>query len=305
MIDPRPVSSISPGADRNPEREFERRRMWALAGELANDTDVQALIEFTRRDIEARGPRRRLIRYGSWALVAASCAAIACGLWLALLRTPQQVYITAIGEQRSVVLADGSSVVMNTDTRLRVAFERTRRRIELDAGEATFSVQPDAQRPFEVITAAGTTRAIGTEFNLRNLGGRVEVAVLEGRINVDVATEHGAVPVKVELAGGQATRYGAGEPAGIVYPANLSRITAWREQRIEFQDVSLAEAIEEYNRYTTGRLSLADPARNMILVTGRFRIDEPEAFVNALQRAYGFQVTRSGNDVILSAAPSE
>ena len=305
MSDPRAESSTSQDLDRHPERERAHRRTWALAGKLADDAEIQGLIESTRRDVEARAPRRRLIRYGSWALAVASCAAIAWSVWLvAVMRPSQELYITAVGEQKSFVLTDGSSVVMNTNTRLRVAFERARRHIELDAGEATFSVKPDAHRPFDVMTAAGVTRVIGTQFNLRNVGGRVEVAVIEGRVKVDVATDSGGAPGGIELGSGQATRYGAGARPGIVYAANLSRIAAWREQRIEFQDVSLAEAIEEYNRYRTGRLILDDPARNSLRVTGRFRIDEPEAFVNALRRAYGFQVTHSGNDIILSD-PSE
>jgi transmembrane sensor len=291
--------------ERNPEAEFERSRVWELAGHLGDDPEIRALIARTTREIVARASRRRQFRPTHFLLAAASCAAIAFGLWVMVRPAEIQAYATAIGEQRSVVLADDSQVTMNTDTRIGIDFARTRRAVKLERGEAVFHVSADPTRPFEVVTGTGSARALGTVFSVANLEGRVLVSVLEGRVQVNAEAGTGSRPVDVELIAGQATRFGKGEGTpGAVYPADLARIAAWQAQQVEFQNVTLADAVAEYNRYTTAPLRLADPSVAAIRISGRFRIGEPETFVSALQRAYGLEVTRSGGEIALSAGPA-
>jgi transmembrane sensor len=103
-----------------------------------------------------------------WIQVAAALVTIAAGvaLWAGYaLRAPQ--YVTGVGEQRVLKLPDGSIVTLNTRSRVTVRYNDNERRVELADGEAHFDVQPDAERPFRVISGGAAVQAIGTQFNVR------------------------------------------------------------------------------------------------------------------------------------------
>src|SRR5687767_12515943 len=134
------------------EVDYERHELtWALAGELARDDEIEKLLaEAQRASPSARPVARHIV---TWSAVAAVLvAAVYIGVrWESPEATP--VYMTAVGEQRTVVLPDQSRMTLNTSTRVRVAYEADARVIELEYGEAMFSVTHDPSRPFEVQAA--------------------------------------------------------------------------------------------------------------------------------------------------------
>ncbi|MDR4472761.1 MAG: FecR domain-containing protein [Nitrospira sp.] len=111
----------------------------------------------------------------------AACVLLVAGaaLWLALVLWPLGDYRTAVGEQRTIALPDGSTVQLNTDTALSVAITDDLRRSPSTAGKP--SAPSPRTRPFEVTASHGTIRALGTAFNVRTDGDRTAVAVSEHR----------------------------------------------------------------------------------------------------------------------------
>jgi len=174
----------------NPANEvaFERQELaWELAGELAKDDEIAVLL--AEAQLVARHPPKRAERSRRLYLlsaVAATLAVVTIGASVYLrLQSQTLQYTTAIGELRTVVLPDQSRMVLNTSTRVRVIYSRGERRVQLDQGEATFLVAQDSSRPFQVDAARGTTRALGTEFNVLSVGnGTATVSVLSGRVEV-------------------------------------------------------------------------------------------------------------------------
>ena len=78
-------------------------------------------------------------------------------------------YATAVGETREVKLADGSIITLNTGTRVGVTYSPGAREVWLEYGEATFTVAPQPERPFNVSAGRRQFQAVGTRFNLREL----------------------------------------------------------------------------------------------------------------------------------------
>ena len=123
--------------------------------------------------------------FGRWSTVA-------CGLLLAIAvsffgpwgSTDEYRYVTLIGEQKTVVLTDGSEVILNTDTELVVRYDAARRLISLQKGEAHFEVAHDPQRPFDVLAGHGRVKALGTAFTVRLDPVGVSVYVTEGVVEV-------------------------------------------------------------------------------------------------------------------------
>lgn len=224
-------------------------------------------------------PRRRNRRLP---LFAAACAGLlAVGLaWLYPPAYWRADYVTAKGEQREIVLPDGSRVCLNTSTLLALHFEDTRRRLELLEGEAYFEVAKDASRPFEVTAAEGSVRAVGTAFAVRRQPPQLRVELLEGIVEVkDPQGQHGA-----RLAPGQTAEIG---PWGIRVDksARPDALAAWKDGYLLLDGLALVEAVAQINRYRPGRVLLLNEALAGRRVSGLFRLDGLDQAVDALAAA--------------------
>jgi transmembrane sensor len=121
--------------------------------------------------------RRRLLAIAASVLL--TTAALA-----AYILTPSGVYATALGEQRSFALSDGSTVQLNSLSKIRIRYSAHERTVDLLRGEALFHVAKDATRPFSVRSGQTAVRAVGTQFDVyRKVDGTI-VTVVEGRVAI-------------------------------------------------------------------------------------------------------------------------
>lgn len=221
----------------------------------------------------------------------------------AALAAPSRAFVTAIGEQRTVTLEDGTSVILNTQSRLETHFTAGRRDVTLVAGQALFQVAHDAERPFIVTAGDRQVTAIGTQFDVRLDQRRVRVVLVEGRVAVERRPEEGLSLFRSterrELTPGQEFDSDA-ELRPTVQPADVNQATLWRDRRASFVDVPLPEAIAEMNRYSSGALIVTDPSMAELRVNGVFRTDQPQAFVNALEEYFPIEAREQpGGDTLL------
>lgn len=206
-------------------------------------------------------------------------------------------YTTAPGKQRNVILADGSEIIMNTDTAISVNYSAQHRQITLHDGEAYFVVAPDAQRPFEVQTRSGQVRALGTEFNIKTR--QEDVAVTVYQHSVRVTAENGKV--LESLPEGQQLAF-SGDDLSAVTSANLQRGQAWRNQRMIFQDRPLADVIAELNRYRSGRIIVMDDDIKTLPVTGVFATDDTNIALLTIEQSLPVTVTKITEKLVLLSA---
>jgi len=278
---------------------------WERANELAHDPDIRRLLETPGTEAGAPAPervarratRRMRRRALAWSAAAAAVlAAVAVTLSFHYFDAPE--YRTARGEQRDVVLADGSHVTLNTATRIAVKYDDEVRRILLAEGEALFDVSKDANRPFEVVAGPGVARAIGTRFAVRRSDDAITVSVLDGAVEVKRAGEPaGSLVLSLEV--GQAALLDVNGSLEAVVPANVRRIQAWQNRRIEFDSEALAAAIAEVNRYTAKPFRLGDDALADIRVSGVFRISALQGFEFALRESLGLRVVDTGREIVI------
>jgi transmembrane sensor len=195
-------------------------------------------------------------------------------------------YRTGIGERRAFQLADGSTVLLNTDTSIDVRFDGKQRVVRLLWGEiiVTTAVDP-AQRPFKVITEQVEVLALGTRFIVRAQAQRGEVAVLEKAVEVSLRS------------GGPATRVDAGSQLdfsdrSLGRPrANDVSVGAWQRGSIIAIDRRLDALLAELSRYRMGVLR-CDPAIGDLKVSGVFPIDNTDLALAALESGFPLRVTR-------------
>lgn len=267
------------------------------AGASAGQPQDPASMPASSPEEEAdRDDRQHLIgRRGLLAgLAAAASIGVAATVTLRLLGTVDH-YRTTVGETRTVRLADGSLVHLNTDSSVEVALRDDVRAIMLLKGEARFDVAHDARRPF-IVNADGTlVRAVGTMFNVRLRAEVTELTVIEGIVAV---RNGGSAVRRIESGRSAAVRSGS---IAVTYlePAKIRRRIAWQQGMVEFDGDTLAQAVEEFNRYRATPLVIGDPAIASLRVGGAFRLDRSQDFVDALQSGFGVRAVPGSDDSII------
>jgi transmembrane sensor len=294
----------------DPQRRFSVEQLVASAREEAKVLRLDTKLNSG----EALDPRQSgTPDGGAWVrrLAIAAVVLVAVGSWVigsALLQRGA-TYGTEVGEQRSIRLNDGSTVTLNSLSRVRVEFDPATRNVELLEGQALFRVARNPSRPF-IVHAGGTlVRAVGTEFDVNERKSGTVITVVEGRVAVlasaaqpegrftrrefpEPATRSRSSPVpsgSLEERGAadanESRRDGtvfvsAGEQiavaSGATHPptrADVGSATAWTRGRVILQSATLEEVAELFNRYSARRLLTEDHGEVPFRLSGVFSTD--------------------------------
>jgi transmembrane sensor len=198
-------------------------------------------------------------------------------------------FVTSVGEQRTVELADGSSIVLNGNTALSADLNTMRRELTLHQGEATFTVKPDPARPFVVGANGGQVRAVGTVFDVDIRATETAVTVLDGKVSVTTSMPSTG---SVNARANQRIKYtptGGASPAEVV---DAAVETAWRRGKLIFNARPLSDVVAEIQRHRRGTIVLASSRLRNLEVTGVFEINDPESILRTIDETLDVSVTR-------------
>jgi transmembrane sensor len=251
-------------------------------------------------DPQKKKPKTPLLAVAAVLLV----VAVGAITWIFVSRSGWQVYETEFGGFQRVALADGSTAMLNTNSRIRARMSSGRREIVLDRGEALFTVAHDTRRPFDVTAGDTVVRAVGTAFSVRLRDQKeVDVIVTEGRVAIDPPDDSldsklpqpVALPTMSTLAAGETVSVKAHRlKVRKIVDEDVTRKLAWTQGRIWFDRVTLAEAIAEFNRYNRRQLVIDDPAIAELHIGGAFAATDLDSFVAALQ-TFGIRAVTTRN----------
>jgi transmembrane sensor len=238
---------------------------------------------------------RRTPRITTFALAASLLLAVGGCVYLWLARAGER-YTTPIGQVATVPMADGSKVILNTDTEIRVKLSATERHVDLKRGEAFFEVAKDPKRPF-VIDAGDGRRviAVGTQFSVRRDAEAIEVVVTEGSVRVEDQGETVLTPGSIAHAG----------DAGVLVQRRTvpeaQEQLSWRSGILMFRDQTLGEAVVEFNRYNERKIVIADPKVANLRIEGNFRATNVDAFVRLLESGFPVRASANENEIVLAS----
>lgn len=280
---------------------------FTAAGPLVRAVSLGQSLNETAR---VRGTRRWLTA----AAVAASVVAVALG-WFLLDRKPETMFQTAIGEQATISLPDGSTLDLNSGSLAHVEYSDKARVIRLERGEGFFNVAPDPSRPFWVGVGNSWARALGTSFNVYLLRDGVRVTVSEGKVKVTQAADRwiNAIPSEDRftqapssiLSAGQQVELRSGSAAVRSLPPNeIDRSVAWRSGAVVFEKQALGDVVDELSRYTKLQLIVDDDRLRTMWVGGTFEANSQgvEAFIAMLQDGLQLSVRRDSDKVYIERA---
>lgn len=278
-------------------REFEAvETFWEGFGVLEHSPEViRARAEMNARRRSAKRARFQKIA----GLSAAAAVVLACASLLFIQNASNTRLATAIGEQRTVPLADGSIITLNTNSEVRIDYTEARRGVELVRGQANFEVAKDASRPFIVRAGRSEVRAVGTVFDVYKAADTVTVTLIEGKVAVKDAQ------AEVMLSPGEQLSYGNREISKKPSHIDVPRVTAWRARKLDFLNTPLAEAVQEANRYSRDEIVLQAPSLHGARISGTFEAGKTELFVEGVRSLYRLNVQRVGEHrIVLSDAQS-
>ena len=208
-------------------------------------------------------------------------------------------YATDVGRIQVVKLADGSSMELNTNTRVHTEITSTHRVVVLDSGEAYFDVVHDAARPFVVLAGKHRITDLGTKFSVLRDGNDVRVIVKEGRVRVDdVSSPDIATPMVVSEGNVMMAR----NRENLVTTRETQDVAdalGWRQGMLIFNKEALSDVAVEFNRYNKKQIVVQGGART-IRIGGSFRADNIDVFAQLLHRGFGLNVRDTGSQVFVS-----
>jgi transmembrane sensor len=208
-------------------------------------------------------------------------------------------YSTPVGKVMRIAIADGSHVILNTDSLIRVSLTATARAVELQRGEAFFEVAKDPSRPFVVTVGSQRVIAVGTQFSVRREGSDAEIVVTEGKVRVEAGGGGSTIPPESLPAGSVAH---AGQSGMLV---NTEAVTlteerlSWRSGVLIFHESTLAEAALKFNRYTSHKIVIKDSKVAEMRISGTFKANNSEAFVRLLEHGYPVHAEVTGGETVL------
>ena len=273
---------------------------------------------------------------GALAAVLATLAAMFMLSTNHLLKT-NGTYATTVGQQKTVTLADGSQLLLNTNSRVKVDYGDQYRRVYLLQGEVLFTVAKNRKLPFRVYAGTGLIEAVGTAFSVYlKETNNVAVTVAEGRVSLASVREvqpgsvppasirqgdagsnqrDGSVKALGVLSAGQAATIRSSmdapttshanllEEAAPLTPAALADRLAWRDGILVFSGEPLEAVVKELSRYTTMSIEISDASIRNMRVAGRFPVGETETMLAALETNFNVRVVRLNSDrVVLVSA---
>lgn len=279
--------------DRDPRNEkalIAARRLWLLLGvPLQAQSMSSATTESARRHRRQRRRLRPLL-----ATAAALLLAIGFGRqWLHDWRYDQ---ITAVGEQRTMTLADGSTMWLNTDSAVDIAIDAGTRRVRLMRGEAYFDVRKNPALPFVVDAGDGRVEVLGTAFSVRRQDQGVDVIVQRGRVRV---SSPGGAPVVVTAD--RAVRLRRGDPHVQTVAIDAERTLSWRRGWLQFENRPIAEVLQELRRYDPRFVLLDYPRARQLRVNAVIDLARIGEWYDSLEQSLPVSVTRIGPLVLIRA----
>lgn len=231
---------------------------------------------------------RQAVVFASWILPLLFAIPVVLGIL-----APEQSYTAARGENRAIVLADGSNLHLSGGSRLSVRMTPWAREVRMETGEAYFDVAHERFRSFSVDAGSASITVLGTAFDVDMMAeGTREVRVYRGFVKVEARGTRWRLPAGSGLS---VSKDGV-QRFDNVQGARPGWIDGW----FDAQDTALARLLDRINRTSDRPVVLADPMLGALRVTGRFRTGETRELLKTLAAVHDLRWEEESSRYILS-----
>ncbi|MBW2370097.1 MAG: FecR domain-containing protein [Deltaproteobacteria bacterium] len=255
---------------------------------------------------------------------------VVIGIWFWQTDTDRpRMYHTGTGEQRTILVSDGSLILLDAESVVTERLTTTQRLFTLEKGRASFSVFHDPERPFLVAAENVIVRAVGTKFNVaKKRNGKVLVAVTEGSVKVSKNDNNPEASIDMGIPNPMRTPLQSQETMALtttpqdrlsvhivdsgqqviiddqeadlrIKPVDVETADSWKNGRLYFVMEPLSEVIDEINRYLERKIKIDDESIGDIRISVNFDIRHRNNFLIAIQKALPITIEQSSNNTVL------
>ena len=262
-----------------------------------------------------------LLGWYQWLSMPLVTACTALMIWFAWAYVPQEVtdkpevayYSTEIGKRQLKQFSDGSTAHLNTDSIVEIEYTGSRRIVRLLRGEVMFDVVHDPARPFIVYAGGNEVEAIGTRFAVRLRSENIVVIVTDGQIRLTKRIkETGLSDLKKTLPVQEVFLVNKGEVLEVSDKVSELRACSssegrgteldcrfsWLDGQLIFDNERLEQVVSEISRYMSLRIVIVDPELRDLRISGRFRIGDTDALLDAIEVSMNIHISRVGDQFI-------
>nr|WP_180166618.1 FecR domain-containing protein [Stenotrophomonas sp. SbOxS2]NYT99472.1 DUF4880 domain-containing protein [Stenotrophomonas sp. SbOxS2] len=273
----------------------EARRLWLMLGAPLEQEYAPVMASLPASAAHRQQTKRRRAWRPALATAAALVVAMALGeQWHRDWRFDQA---TGTGEQRTIALADGSTMWLNIDSAADLQVDVERRHIHLARGEAYFDVAHDPQHPFTIDAGNGQVKVLGTAFGVRRESEDVVVVVQRGK--VQVASAEGPA---VFVTANEKIRVNPGKSMPRIEAVSAEQVLSWRTGRLQFENRRFGEVLEELKRYDRRLVLVTYPQADQQRVSSIVDLARLDEWYDTLELSMPVKVTRIGPIVWIRAS---
>jgi len=246
--------------------------------EVSGDTEL-AWKHF-QASVEKRNRKHSMVFLSSrWSKIAAILLiALVAGFWSVHYwsgRPPEVVFselYVPFGERKQINLSDGTRIWLNSGTMFRYPenFDGNLRTVEID-GEGFFEVKKDPLHPFIVKTPDFKVKVLGTSFNLSTYKDdeKNSLALQSGSVEISTGNNQ-----NIKLVPGEMATLNKQGKSFSVTTTDRDNIASWRDNTLEFNDISILEICKSLERQFNVRIEIKTEELKQIKFSGRFKSDE-------------------------------
>lgn len=208
---------------------------------------------------------------------------------------------TGKGERASVALPDGTTISLNSDSKLSYlpkTYNRKERNVSF-SGEGYFQVYKNKEVPFIINSKGIQVKVLGTTFNLyvRETSQKAELALEEGSVwlqstksSKNIVLHHNQKAI-IDQSTGDIT---------VVEDKNIEKSSAWRQGDMIFRNTPLSDVLqvleENYN------ITFKTDCKSCLVdrFTGTLSTTDLNEVLEVIEKSYHLKAEMSGNVIVLT-----
>lgn len=198
---------------------------------------------------------------------------------------------------QKISLPDGSNIILDAKTILKVHYFKDRRVIDLKEGNVFFNVAKNNNRPFIINTKEIRVQVLGTSFEINNQKEKIDIEVKNGIVSVQ-KYDKSYTKELVKLTKGRKISFNRSSNIFSLEDIEIKNIASWKNGVLTFNDTTLKEAIDDFKKYKDMIIFL-QPDIEKLTITGAFSINDFDKFLYAISQIHTLNITKKAEKIYI------
>ncbi|MCT7646237.1 FecR family protein [Aliarcobacter butzleri] len=211
-----------------------------------------------------------------------------------------QIFVSVDDKILNIVLPDNSIIDLDKKSQIKISYYDTKRVIDLEDGNAMFSVSKDKAKPFLIKTQNTLIEVLGTKFEVINFDNKTVVNVLEGVVQVSYLSNIFKTQTLAKLEKSQSLILDNEEKVYIQEIIDTNEIATWKNDLIKFNKTSLEDASSMFERYSNNKMIFEDEKSSKLKISGKFSTLHYDSFLKSIEMIYPVKIIKDGNIIKIS-----